>query len=145
MTVHAIAGKTGLVFVFVHARVCSGLSHLMATDQTDLQAMSVRANMAMEVSKAHFQSHVYCGLVVHQEIGLSNDFAYAGSTQQHWPFPGHKAEETGYAYILTHPGMPCIMWEHYFDYGLGGCIKHLIEVRWVVRLDYQASSHYVAC
>lgn len=56
----------------------------------------------------------------------------AGSTQQHWPFPGHGQEETGYAYIMTHPGMPTVMWEHYFDYGLGGCIKHLIDVRYVV-------------
>ncbi|KAL0051267.1 hypothetical protein WJX82_004481 [Trebouxia sp. C0006] len=62
-----------------------------------------------------------------------------GSTQQHWPFPGHKAEETGYAYILTHPGMPCIMWEHYFDYGLGGCIKHLIEVRKRNGIDSRSS------
>ena len=53
----------------------------------------------------------------------------AGSTQQHWPFPSGSAEETGYAYILTHPGIPCIMWEHYFDHGFGGCIKHLVEVR----------------
>ncbi len=29
MNVHAIAGKNGLVFVFVHARVCSGLLHLI--------------------------------------------------------------------------------------------------------------------
>ncbi|DBA76673.1 TPA: Alpha-amylase A type-1/2 [Trebouxia sp. C0005] len=62
-----------------------------------------------------------------------------GSTQQHWPFPGHKAEETGYAYILTHPGMPCIMWEHYFDYGLGGCIKHLVEVRKRNGIDSRSS------
>lgn len=58
----------------------------------------------------------------------------AGSTQQHWPFPSGSAEETGYAYILTHPGIPCIMWEHYFDHGFGGCIKHLVEVRQVPKL-----------
>lgn len=23
----------------------------------------------------------------------------------------------GYAYIMTHPGMPCVFWEHYFDWG----------------------------
>ena len=27
----------------------------------------------------------------------------AGSTQQHWPFPGGK-ELVGYAYLFTHPG-----------------------------------------
>jgi alpha-amylase len=51
-----------------------------------------------------------------------------GSTQQHWPFP-HGQEETGYAYILSHPGMPTVMWEHYFDQGLDGAIKNLINVR----------------
>jgi len=37
-----------------------------------------------------------------------------GSSQQHWPFPGG-AEKTlqGYSYILTHPGIPCIFWEHF--------------------------------
>jgi alpha-amylase len=31
-----------------------------------------------------------------------------GSTQGHWPFPGDKVMQ-GYAYILTHPGTPCIV------------------------------------
>lgn len=30
-----------------------------------------------------------------------------GSTQQHWPFPTSHIE-LGYAYILTHPGVPCL-------------------------------------
>ncbi len=52
----------------------------------------------------------------------------AGSTQQHWPFPKEQ-EECGYAYILTHPGMPCVLWEHYFDYGLKDAISKLIDIR----------------
>ena len=52
----------------------------------------------------------------------------AGSTQQHWPFPSGK-EETGYAYLMTHPGMPCILWEHFFDYSLKDPINKLIDVR----------------
>ncbi len=39
-----------------------------------------------------------------------------GSTQAHWPFPGHKVLE-GYAYILTHPGTPTIFWDHVFQWG----------------------------
>lgn len=37
----------------------------------------------------------------------------------------------GYAYILTHPGIPCVFWPHYFDYGadLQNRIKALIAVR----------------
>eukprot|EP00775_Hariotina_reticulata_P005433 gene5433-5666_t len=53
-----------------------------------------------------------------------------GSTQAHWPFPGDKVCQ-GYAYILTHPGVPCIFWEHYFDWGrrVRGEIDALIQVR----------------
>ena len=36
---------------------------------------------------------------------------------QHWPFPS-KHVMLGYAYILTHPGIPCLFWEHHFG-GLG--------------------------
>jgi alpha-amylase len=31
-------------------------------------------------------------------------------------FPG-KTVDMAYAYILTHPGMPCVFWSHYFDWG----------------------------
>jgi hypothetical protein len=36
-----------------------------------------------------------------------------GSSQRHWPFPDDRLA-VGYAYILTHPGLPCVFWEHYF-------------------------------
>lgn len=38
------------------------------------------------------------------------------STQQHWPFPADRVG-AGYAYILTHPGIPCVFWDHYFTWG----------------------------
>ena len=38
-----------------------------------------------------------------------------GSTQAHWPFPGDKVL-MGYAYILTHPGLPTIFWDHYMTW-----------------------------
>jgi alpha-amylase len=31
-------------------------------------------------------------------------------------FPGKKVE-MAYAYILTHPGVPCVFWPHFFDWG----------------------------
>ena len=34
-----------------------------------------------------------------------------GSPQNHWPFP-HDRLALGYAYILTHPGIPCIFGAH---------------------------------
>jgi len=39
-----------------------------------------------------------------------------GSTQAHWPFPNDKIM-IGYAYILTHPGIPCVFWDHVCDWG----------------------------
>ena len=37
----------------------------------------------------------------------------------------------GYAYILTHPGIPCVFWTHYFDWGQDkqDRIKRLIRIR----------------
>lgn len=37
----------------------------------------------------------------------------------------------GYAYILTHPGIPCVFWSHFFDYGpeISRKIAALIQVR----------------
>jgi Alpha-amylase C-terminal beta-sheet domain/Alpha amylase, catalytic domain/Starch-binding module 26/Chitobiase/beta-hexosaminidase C-terminal domain len=51
-----------------------------------------------------------------------------GSSQNHWPFPGGKVMQ-GYAYILTHPGIPMVFWDHYFDWGLKTPINALIKVR----------------
>jgi alpha-amylase len=53
-----------------------------------------------------------------------------GSSQQHWPFPADLVG-AGYAYILSHPGVPCIFWEHYFDWGseLRAQIDALLQAR----------------
>jgi alpha-amylase len=55
------------------------------------------------------------------------------------PEPGHDRDnfangwevEQGYAYILTHPGVPCVYWKHYFDWGkrLQDRIKALVNAR----------------
>ena len=36
---------------------------------------------------------------------------------------------TGYAYIFTHPGVPCVLHEHSFKWGLGDDIKKLANIR----------------
>eukprot|EP00928_Gymnodinium_smaydae_P050054 TRINITY_DN3366_c0_g6_i1.p1 TRINITY_DN3366_c0_g6~~TRINITY_DN3366_c0_g6_i1.p1 ORF type:complete len:1786 (+),score=300.32 TRINITY_DN3366_c0_g6_i1:41-5359(+) len=53
-----------------------------------------------------------------------------GSTQAHWPFPNDKVL-VGYAYILTHPGIPSIFWDHLCDWGddVRNKIKELIRLR----------------
>lgn len=35
----------------------------------------------------------------------------------------------GYAYILTHPGTPCIFWKHLFDPGLKESISNISRAR----------------
>lgn len=52
-----------------------------------------------------------------------------GSSQNLWPFPADKVMQ-GYAYILTHPGIPMVFWDHYFDWaGLKSQINALIAIR----------------
>ncbi|GAB2222489.1 hypothetical protein Droror1_Dr00013712 [Drosera rotundifolia] len=51
-----------------------------------------------------------------------------GSTQQLWPFPSDKVMQ-GYAYILTHPGVPTIFYDHYFYWELMEEIVKLAAVR----------------
>ncbi len=42
-----------------------------------------------------------------------------------------KMAALGYAYVLTHPGIPCVFWRHYFDWGnsLRQQIDQLLKVR----------------
>jgi len=35
----------------------------------------------------------------------------------------------GYAFILTHPGVPCVYWKHYFEWNRGNEIKALVKAR----------------
>lgn len=53
-----------------------------------------------------------------------------GSTQGHWPFPSNHIME-GYAYILTHPGIPSIFYDHLYDWGnvMHDQIVNLIHIR----------------
>src|SRR5262249_13618432 len=42
------------------------------------------------------------------------DHQYGNYGTRH--FPGESVD-MGYAYLLTHPGVPCVFWSHYFDWG----------------------------
>ena len=44
-----------------------------------------------------------------------------GSTQKHW-YLDPSDIGTAYAFILTHPGYPCVAWQHYFTYAQSGSI-----------------------
>lgn len=59
-----------------------------------------------------------------------------GSSQQRWPF-SNKPEDVmlGYAYILTHPGIPCVFYDHFYYWRdssaqpLYHAIQKLMQVR----------------
>jgi alpha-amylase len=48
--------------------------------------------------------------------------------QRHWPVPCDKVMQ-GYAYVLTHPGVPSVYYPHVYDWNLKAAIKALIDVR----------------
>lgn len=61
-----------------------------------------------------------------------------GSTLQHWPFPWQNVAE-GYAYLLTHPGTPCVFWDHYYyDDALKKHIQKLVGIRKRFQLNYKS-------
>jgi alpha-amylase len=59
---------------------------------------------------------------------------------EHDSFANNGEVEQGYAYLLTHPGVPCVYWKHYFDWGtdLRERIKALVNARKVA--DVHAGS-----
>ena len=67
------------------------------------------------------------------------------------PQEGHSSDsfannwevEQGYAYILTHPGLPCVYWKHFFDWGPGlhDKISALINARKVAGVNAGSALH----
>ncbi|KAH9693627.1 putative alpha-amylase 2 [Citrus sinensis] len=52
------------------------------------------------------------------------------SVYAHWPFPSNHIME-GYAYILMHPGIPSVFYDHFYDWGdsIHNQIVKLMDVR----------------
>ena len=55
-----------------------------------------------------------------------------GSTLNHWPFP-HNHLHAGHAYLLTHPGTPCVFYDHWAAIsngaGVGDSVRALLKAR----------------
>jgi alpha-amylase len=51
-----------------------------------------------------------------------------GNGQSHWPVPCDKVMQ-GYAYILTHPGIPMVYYPHIYNWSLKAEIKALMDLR----------------
>jgi alpha-amylase len=66
-----------------------------------------------------------------------------GSTLNHWPFPANGLFE-GYAYILTHPGTPCVFYDHFFgNQALQEAITALLDVRRRLRISARSEVRFV--
>jgi alpha-amylase len=62
------------------------------------------------------------------------------------PFGNGDQVLQGYAYIMTHPGLPCVFWVHYFDYGTvtQQMIQKLISIRKTAGLNSGSVVNIVA-
>lgn len=62
-----------------------------------------------------------------------------GSTQGHWPIDNQDLG-TAYAFILTHPGIPCVAYQHYFTGDTSDCVGSTIvpgtEITLQEHIDY---------
>lgn len=61
-----------------------------------------------------------------------------GNGQSHWPVACNKVME-GYAYILSHPGIPSVYWAHVYDWNLYQPIQALIALRRELNIRSDAS------
>lgn len=74
-----------------------------------------------------------------------------GEGQNYSPFPAEHVMQ-GMAYILTHPGIPCLYWPHVFMWGLQNEVAEIIKIRQYTNIQsrsqlviHQANKdHYVA-
>lgn len=55
-----------------------------------------------------------------------------------WPFPSDRVLE-GYAYILTHPGIPMVFWLHFFDSKIKEDIIKMISIRKKYKINSTSS------
>jgi alpha-amylase len=61
----------------------------------------------------------------------NEDGAPDGDAHKFDSFANNWEVEQAYAYVLTHPGVPCVYWKHFFDWGtdLRGKITALVNAR----------------
>eukprot|EP00878_Enallax_costatus_P026999 GHUV01029017.1.p1 GENE.GHUV01029017.1~~GHUV01029017.1.p1 ORF type:complete len:503 (+),score=134.49 GHUV01029017.1:122-1630(+) len=79
---------------------------------------AVRQTQYWRLRDAHGRPAGFVGWCPGQSVTFVDNHD-TGSSQQHWPFPADRLA-LGYAYILTHPGVPCLFAEHYWGTRQGG-------------------------
>ena len=59
---------------------------------------------------------------------VNSDMYSQGSTQGHWRFP-EQGWEQGLAYLMTHPGTPCVFYDDLQDPAKKALVQKLIALR----------------
>ncbi|MBU2574310.1 MAG: alpha-amylase [Elusimicrobia bacterium] len=72
----------------------------------------------------------------------NHDTTVLAGSSRGWPFPSDKVMQ-GYAYILTHPGIPCIFWSHFFDWGLKDEITKLAKLRKSLKISSSSNVNII--
>jgi alpha-amylase len=62
-----------------------------------------------------------------------------GSSQQHWPCP-KDCLQAAYAYVLTHPSIPCLFGEHFLGRSEDDPLRHAIEALMRARRDARCNA-----
>jgi alpha-amylase len=79
-----------------------------------------------------YQDGVYDGLIAvnkNKAVTFLENHDTGFPQQQFDSFGNNEKLMQGYAFILTHPGIPCVYWKHYFDWNRGKEIQALIRAR----------------
>lgn len=92
----------------------------------------INAGKFTHLPAIHFKDNAYDGF-----IAVNKDKAITFLENHDTGFPQHQFDSfnndqallQAYAYILTHPGLPCVYWKHYFDWQRGAEIKALTKAR----------------
>lgn len=73
----------------------------------------------------------------------TNELGQAQTGHKFDSFANNWEVEQGYAYLLTHPGVPTVFWKHYFDWGpdLHNKITALINARKVAGVNANSTIH----
>jgi alpha-amylase len=92
----------------------------------------INAGQYNRLPAVHFKDGVDDGLIAlnkNKAVTFLESHDSGFPQQQFDSFTRNEKLLQGYAYILTHPGVPCVYWKHYFGWGFGNEIKALVRAR----------------
>ncbi len=92
----------------------------------------INAGKYNHLPAVHFKDGVYDGLIAvnkDKAVTFLENHDTGFPQKQFDSFPNNEKLLQGYAYILTHPGLPCVYWKHYFEWGRDEEIQALVRAR----------------